>query len=142
MHLIKMRLKNDLFNLFFLGCWRLWTNRNTVTHGSIGWATADMVAWIDGFTNKLRVANKPNHKEILSHRPTWKPPNFGGFMINCDASFQLRSGKTGVGIIILDHKAVRRGAYSLDGSIVWLEELSTDVARLVRLDSASFGCFV
>ncbi|KAK2651816.1 hypothetical protein Ddye_011672 [Dipteronia dyeriana] len=58
----------------------------------------------------------------------------------------------GVSVNLLEVEAVRRGAnsvahslaqlaHSLDGSVVWLEELPTDVARLVRVDSASFGCF-
>ncbi|KAK4850142.1 hypothetical protein QYF36_004203 [Acer negundo] len=59
-----------LFNLFILGCWRLWTNRNNVVHDSIGWTTADMVAWIDNYANEFQLANELNHKEVLSHQPS------------------------------------------------------------------------
>ncbi|KAK0596446.1 hypothetical protein LWI29_015749 [Acer saccharum] len=45
-----------------------------------------------------------NHKEVISHQPSWKSPKRGEFKINCDASFQLRSGKAGVGVIIRDYK--------------------------------------
>ncbi|KAI9187217.1 hypothetical protein LWI28_025643 [Acer negundo] len=60
-----------LFNLFILGCWRLWTNRNNVVHDSVGWTTADMVAWIDNYANEFQLANELNHKEVLSHQPSW-----------------------------------------------------------------------
>ncbi|TXG50387.1 hypothetical protein EZV62_022911 [Acer yangbiense] len=93
-----------VFNLLIIGYWRLWTNRNSVVHGSAGWAAADMVTWIDNFANEFRLANELNHKEVLSHQPSWKTPKRGEFKINCDASFQLRSGKAGVGVIIRDYK--------------------------------------
>ncbi|KAK1559355.1 hypothetical protein Q3G72_013572 [Acer saccharum] len=168
--------------------------------------------------------------------PSWKPPKLGEFKINYDASYRLRSGKAGVGIIIQEYKgiaiatrsspvlgcssvemleaqacleglqlaidigisgvviesddagviqllsnqivprtemgaiirnslalgasmnllsfeAIRRKAnsvahclaqlvLSLDGPVVWLDEMPSDIARLVRLDSISFGCSV
>ncbi|TXG72736.1 hypothetical protein EZV62_001315 [Acer yangbiense] len=93
-------INNDLFNLFILGCWHLWTNRNCVVHGSASWVAADMVAWVDNFANEFRMANEPSHKEILSHQSIWKPPKLGGFKINYDASFRLRSSKAIVVVII------------------------------------------
>ncbi|KAI9169235.1 hypothetical protein LWI28_009269 [Acer negundo] len=44
------------------------------------------------------------HREVLSHQPSWKPPEKGVFKINCDASFQLRSCMSSVGIVIRDYK--------------------------------------
>ncbi|TXG66198.1 hypothetical protein EZV62_007473 [Acer yangbiense] len=202
-------INNDLFNLFILGYWRLWTNRNCVIHGSVGWAAANTI---------------------------WKPPKLDGFKINCYASFRLRSGKAGVSVIIPDYKgtaivvksspvlgcnsvemleaqaclvglqlaidvgissvvlesdtdgvihllfdhvvphtkmgaiirsslalgasmnllsieAIHRGAnsvahnltdlaFSLDGPVVWLDDLPSDIARLVHLDSISLVCSV
>ncbi|KAK1591537.1 hypothetical protein Q3G72_009199 [Acer saccharum] len=105
-------IDSDLFNLFILGCWHLWTNRNNVVHGSAGWSAVDMVAWIDNFANEFQLANVLNHKEVLSHQPSWKLPNMDEFKINCDASFQPCFGKAGVGVIIWDYKGVAIAARS------------------------------
>ncbi|KAK1584009.1 hypothetical protein Q3G72_029044 [Acer saccharum] len=96
-------VNRDKLHLFVIGCWRLWTNRNNIVHGAAGWEAADLVAWIVNFAAEFREANEFNHKEILSYQPVWKPPALGGFKINCDASFRLRSGKAGIGVIIRDH---------------------------------------
>ncbi|KAK1568613.1 hypothetical protein Q3G72_026726 [Acer saccharum] len=215
---------------------RLWFNRNNIVFGSFGWDAADIVIWTGNFASEFQLANEVTHKEILSQQPVWRPPQVGSFKINCDASFQLRSGKAGVGVIIRDHRglvvaakaspvfgcssvelldaqacleglqlaldigisgvvlesdaagviklfsdhivprtemgaimtdclaltnlvgvvstvAVRRGAnsvvhslaqlaLSLEGPVVWLEELPPDIARLVCLDSRPPFCSV
>ncbi|KAK0579119.1 hypothetical protein LWI29_021415 [Acer saccharum] len=74
--------------------------------GSFGWDAADIVAWTGNFASEFRLANEVTHKEILSQQPVWRPPQVGSFKINCDASFQLRSRKVGVGIIIRDHRGL------------------------------------
>ncbi|TXG57245.1 hypothetical protein EZV62_018558 [Acer yangbiense] len=88
------------------------SNRNCVVHGAVGWNAADLVAWVDNFASDFRVANEPNHKEIFSHQPTWKPPKLGEFKINCDTSFRLRSGTAGVGVIIRNYKGTTIAAKS------------------------------
>ncbi|KAK4841619.1 hypothetical protein QYF36_007565 [Acer negundo] len=166
-----------------------------------------MMVWIDNFASVFWLANELKHREVLSHQPSWKPPEKGVFKINCDASFQLRSCMSSVGIVIRDYKgkaiavrsspvlgcssvemleaqtcleglqlaidigisgviiesddvgvlvnllsfvAVMREAdsvvhglaqltLSLDGPMVWLDELPSDIAGLVRVDSSSSG---
>ncbi|KAK1558829.1 hypothetical protein Q3G72_007208 [Acer saccharum] len=57
----------------------------------------------------------------------------------------------GSSVNLLSSEAVRRGANSvahsiaqlalyLDGSTVWLDDLPSDISRLVCFDSSSFGC--
>ncbi|KAK1583496.1 hypothetical protein Q3G72_024241 [Acer saccharum] len=136
-------INNDLFNLFILGCWRLWSNRNCVIHGAVGWIVADLVAWVDNFASDFRVANEPNHKEILSHQPTWKPPELREFKINWDASFRLRSGTAGVGVIIRNYKGTAIAAKSSPvlgcNSIEMLEAHACLVGLQLAIDVGIFG---
>ncbi|KAK1560309.1 hypothetical protein Q3G72_025046 [Acer saccharum] len=185
----------DTIELFILGYWRLWFNRNNIVHGSFGWDVTDIAAWISNFSNEFQLANEVTHKEILSQQPVWRPPQVAeaspvlgcsfvelleaqgcleglqlaldvgifGVVLEFDAAgvIKLFSNqivpRTEMGAIMKDCLAltnleglvstvvVRREAnsvvhnlaqlaLSLEGLVVWLDELPMDIVRLVHLD--------
>ncbi|KAK2650049.1 hypothetical protein Ddye_017538 [Dipteronia dyeriana] len=183
---------NVLFNLFILGCLRLWTNRNSVIHGSVGWTAADMVTSFGFGKTEVGIIIRDHNSTVIAAKSSLVlgcssvdlleaqaclkglqlaiDVGIFGMVLESDAAtvIKLLSGhivpRTEMGALIrnslalgasvnlLAVEAFWRGAnsvayslaqlaHSLDGSVVRLEELPTDASRLVRLDSASFGCF-
>ncbi|TXG47166.1 hypothetical protein EZV62_026460 [Acer yangbiense] len=72
----------DIVGLFCVVLWRVWFNRNQVTHGKAGLDLREVVGWAENFLTEYRSANQVqgHHLAPLCNRNvSWRPPSYGRY---------------------------------------------------------------
>ncbi|OMO73078.1 reverse transcriptase [Corchorus capsularis] len=114
-HLERANLTISISLMSYL-CWNLWKARNAlIFEGQIG---DPKQVWINvqhefnEFTSATVTTNSAGAH--MRQRTTWQPPPVEFIKINCDAAFDLNSGKAGIAAVCRDHSgAIVQGASGL-----------------------------
>ena len=102
-----VKLSSEEWNLFWVICWQIWYQRNTVIHGGVFQHPSSLakcvVDYLKEYTNLLDFLRVPD----LIHAPaqqTWQPPQGSVFKLNFDGACFDDGAASGYGAVIRNEK--------------------------------------
>ncbi|KAK2659499.1 hypothetical protein Ddye_006032, partial [Dipteronia dyeriana] len=82
-------MTDDKLGLFCIIVWKIWFLRNSLLHNSPNHDVLSVVVWsrsfFDEIQNSVIMMKKMSFDKLRSPVTVWKPPEAGGFKINCKA---------------------------------------------------------
>ncbi|KAK4857397.1 hypothetical protein QYF36_000008 [Acer negundo] len=79
----------DIVGIFCAVLWRVWYNRNQVTHGKAGLDLREVVGWAENFLIEYRSANQVHGHQLgplCNRNDVWRPPAYDSYKVNTDAA--------------------------------------------------------
>ncbi|KAK3188397.1 hypothetical protein Dsin_027958 [Dipteronia sinensis] len=107
------KLASRDFEIFCVLLWRTWFKRNQKVHGNWCDTSEDVLGWSVCFLNEFQNTNWPDekHKNVAqATKMNWVNPDVGTFKVNTAAVSNGNHYKTGIGVIVRDHKGLVMGA--------------------------------
>lgn len=110
--------KEDL-NIFAIGCWFLWNDRNNYIQGKSVPFFTSKVEWILKYYNSYIQATKDEvrgrgtvSQNSLSSTQRWSKPPLGFLKLNVDATWKEDPALTGLGVVLRDSDGSLLGSFA------------------------------
>ena len=103
--LLQHCLDDEELELFWVQCWLIWNQRNTIVHGGIIQDPSRLNQRAKDLLEEFRVAHQ--HLMVMDMAASvqsWRPPSGESYKLNFDAMVFEDTGSLGFGVIIQNYR--------------------------------------
>ena len=115
------KLSSEEWNLFWVICWQIWHQRNTVIHGGVFQHPSSLakraVDYLKEYTNAQDFLRVPDPIHAPAQQ-TWQPPQGSVFKLNFDGACFDDGAASGHGAVIRNEKGEVMAAIAVRGGAV------------------------
>ena len=99
------RLDDEELELFWVQCWLIWNQRNTIVHGGIIQDPSRLNQRAKDLLEEFRVAHQHLMvTDMAASVQSWRPPSGESYKLNFDATVFEDTGSSGFGVIIQNYR--------------------------------------
>ena len=103
--LLQHRLDDEELELFWVQCWLIWNQRNTIVHGGIIQDPSRLNQRAKDLLEEFRVAHQHLMvTDMATSVQSWRPPSGESYKLNFDAMVYEDTGSLGFGVIIRNYR--------------------------------------
>ena len=103
--LLQHCLDDEELELFWVQCWLIWNQRNTIVHGGIIQDPSRLNQRAKDLLEEFRVAHQHLMvTDMAASVQSWRPPSGESYKLNFDATVFEDTGSSGFGVIIRNYR--------------------------------------
>ena len=96
------KLNTDERDLFFMGFWAIWTERNNVNWKGTSFKPMNMIYWVYQSLSDFHSLHPKSVSKKKRPITKWQSPPRGRLKMNVDGAYEAESGKGGVDVVVRD----------------------------------------